>query len=284
MTKAEITRKLDEIIDFSGCERYIDTPVKRYSSGMRVRLGFAVAAHLDPDILVVDEVLAVGDAEFQKKAIGKMQDVSQGEGRTILFVSHNMTSIRRLCKNGVLLDNGLIKTTGKIEDVIDMYKRDYEDIPLTNYAQQEPNPKKEHQVIEMKLVNQNGDLIKPTLETTDEAYLYIKYHFKHKAVMHLTFIITTADDETILFNERTDYSDDYLHVEPGYYETIIKLPNPLLKPNTYYITANAFDRGTKVVEGIKNGISFEIIGTQMMRQISRPGNLYVPIEWDLKKL
>ena len=284
MTKSEITRKLDEIIDFSGCERYIDTPVKRYSSGMRVRLGFAVAAHLDPDILVVDEVLAVGDAEFQKKAIGKMQDVSQGGGRTVLFVSHNMASVRALCKNGVLLDNGLIKTTGKIEDVIDMYKRDYEDIPLTNYAQQEPNPKKEHQVIEMKLVNQNGDLIKPTLETTDEAYLYIKYHFKHKAVMHLTFIITTADDETILFNERTDYSDDYLHVEPGYYETIIKLPNPLLKPNTYYITANAFDRGTKVVEGIKNGISFEIIGTQMMRQISRPGNLYVPIEWDLKKL
>ena len=92
MTKSEITRKLDEIVDFSGCERYIDTPVKRYSSGMMVRLGFAVAAHLDPEILVVDEVLAVGDAEFQKKAIGKMQDVSRGEGRTVLFVSHNMGS------------------------------------------------------------------------------------------------------------------------------------------------------------------------------------------------
>ena len=121
MTKPEITRKLDEIVDFSGCERYIDTPVKRYSSGMMVRLGFAVAAHLDPEILVVDEVLAVGDAEFQKKAIGKMQDVSRGEGWTVLFVSHNMASVKKLCKLGVLLENGSIKTTGLINEVVDAY-------------------------------------------------------------------------------------------------------------------------------------------------------------------
>ena len=121
MTKQEITRKLDEIVDFSGCERYIDTPVKRYSSGMMVRLGFAVAAHLDPEILVVDEVLAVGDAEFQKKAIGKMQDISHGEGRTVLFVSHNMGAVRSLCHNGILMDNGSIKATGKINDVVDAY-------------------------------------------------------------------------------------------------------------------------------------------------------------------
>ena len=121
MSKQEISRKLDEIVDFSGCERYIDTPVKRYSSGMTVRLGFAVAAHLDPEILVVDEVLAVGDAEFQKKAIGKMQDVSRGEGRTVLFVSHNMASIQNLCKTGILLERGLIKTTGAVSDVINSY-------------------------------------------------------------------------------------------------------------------------------------------------------------------
>lgn len=121
MTKQEITRKLDEIIDFSGCERYIDTPVKRYSSGMMVRLGFAVAAHLDPEILVVDEVLAVGDAEFQKKAIGKMQDVSRGEGRTVLFVSHNMGSVQQLCNRGVLMDKGKIVQTGNVDDVINTY-------------------------------------------------------------------------------------------------------------------------------------------------------------------
>ena len=104
MSKAEIRRKMDAIVDFSGCERYIDTPVKRYSSGMLVRLGFAVAAHLDPEILVVDEVLAVGDAEFQKKAIGKMQEVNRGEGRTVLFVSHNMAAVRSLCHSGILLE------------------------------------------------------------------------------------------------------------------------------------------------------------------------------------
>lgn len=121
MSKSEVARKLDEIIDFSGCERYIDTPVKRYSSGMTVRLGFAVAAHLEPEILVVDEVLAVGDAEFQKKAIGKMQDVSRGEGRTVLFVSHNMASIRNLCHRGVVLENGSVFFDGDVNDAIDQY-------------------------------------------------------------------------------------------------------------------------------------------------------------------
>lgn len=121
MTKAEITKKLDGIVDFSGCERYIDTPVKRYSSGMTVRLGFAVAAFLEPEILVVDEVLAVGDAEFQKKAIGKMQDVSNTEGRTVLFVSHNMTSIQQLCQKGVLLNNGMVEKMGEVGDVVDYY-------------------------------------------------------------------------------------------------------------------------------------------------------------------
>lgn len=124
MTKPEITRKLDEIVDFSGCERYIDTPVKRYSSGMMVRLGFAVAAHLDPEILVVDEVLAVGDAEFQKKAIGKMQDVSRGEGRTVLFVSHNMAAVRNLCKKGVVLESGKMVFLGIVEEAIDNYLKE----------------------------------------------------------------------------------------------------------------------------------------------------------------
>ena len=123
MTKPEIDKKLDEIIDFSGCERYIDTPVKRYSSGMAVRLGFAVAAHLDPEILVVDEVLAVGDAEFQKKAIGKMQDVSKGEGRTVLFVSHNMTSIKALCSRGIILKNGRLVDDGEVDSVVTHYLR-----------------------------------------------------------------------------------------------------------------------------------------------------------------
>jgi lipopolysaccharide transport system ATP-binding protein len=121
MTKKEITSKIDEIIEFSGCERYIDTPVKRYSSGMTVRLAFAVAAFLEPEILVIDEVLAVGDAEFQKKAIGKMQDISKQGGRTVLFVSHNMAAIQKLCTKCILLQNGRFIMQGNTEDVINFY-------------------------------------------------------------------------------------------------------------------------------------------------------------------
>ena len=121
MSRAEISRKLDEIVDFAGVERYLDTPVKRYSSGMTVRLGFAVAAYLEPEILVVDEVLAVGDAEFQKKAIGKMQEVSQGGSRTVLFVSHNMASIRKLCQHCIILNNGSVYYEGDTEMAIEKY-------------------------------------------------------------------------------------------------------------------------------------------------------------------
>ena len=123
MTKKEIKRKFDEIVDFSGVERYIDTPVKRYSSGMYVRLAFAVAAHLESEILIVDEVLAVGDAEFQKKCLGKMNDVTKGEGRTILFVSHNLTAIKELCSSGILLDQGKCVFNGGIEEAVIEYQK-----------------------------------------------------------------------------------------------------------------------------------------------------------------
>ncbi|RYY08254.1 MAG: ABC transporter ATP-binding protein [Sphingobacteriaceae bacterium] len=122
MRKREIASKFDQIVDFAGVERYVDTPVKRYSSGMYVRLAFAVAAHLESEILIVDEVLAVGDAEFQKKCLGKMGEVSQGEGRTVLFVSHNMASVKQLCKRGIVLDKGSIGFNGPVEGAINFYK------------------------------------------------------------------------------------------------------------------------------------------------------------------
>lgn len=121
MNKVEIKSKLDEIIDFSGIGKYLDTPVKRYSSGMKVRLGFAVAAHLEPEILIVDEVLAVGDAEFQKRCIGKMNDVSKNQGRTVLFVSHNMASVMELCDRALLMQNGTVHSTGNVSDIIPLY-------------------------------------------------------------------------------------------------------------------------------------------------------------------
>lgn len=122
MTRAEINRKFDEIVDFSGVEKFLDTPVKRYSSGMYVRLAFAVAAHLEPEILVVDEVLAVGDAEFQKKCLGKMQDVA-GQGRTVLFVSHNMAAVQAMCKSGILMESGRVAHVGNTESALQAYFR-----------------------------------------------------------------------------------------------------------------------------------------------------------------
>ena len=139
MRKKEITRKLDEIIDFSGVERYIDTPVKRYSSGMYVRLAFAVAAHLESEILIVDEVLAVGDAEFQKKCLGKMGDISKGEGRTVLFVSHNMAAVKNLCTKGILLENGKVSFQGQVDKSISEYLKVYN---VTNSKSFESGPLK----------------------------------------------------------------------------------------------------------------------------------------------
>lgn len=180
MTKSEISSKIDEIIDFSGCLRYVDTPVKRYSSGMRVRLAFAVAAFLEPDILVVDEVLAVGDAEFQKKAIGKMQDISNSDGRTVLFVSHNMESMARLCKRGILLNNGEIDFSGNIDDVIEHYLRNNLDFKNT-YT--EENLDANCYVKTVSLVNNKG-------EATN--------NFKFNEKINLNFDV---------YNEQTDNKD-----------------------------------------------------------------------------
>jgi ABC-type polysaccharide/polyol phosphate transport system ATPase subunit len=179
MTKTEISRKLDEIIDFSGCERYIDTPVKRYSSGMTVRLGFAVAAFLEPEILVVDEVLAVGDAEFQKKAIGKMKDVSSGEGRTVLFVSHNMASIRQLCRSGILLENGLVTYTGTATDTVAHYLSGFGDTmcyhaDITMEHREFANTTREIELLTVSMTNDGDDYA-----TNQPLDFYVRM-YKHK--------------------------------------------------------------------------------------------------------
>ena len=159
MTKKEIASKIDEIIEFSGCERYIDTPVKRYSSGMTVRLAFAVAAFLEPEILVIDEVLAVGDAEFQKKAIGKMQDISSGEGRTVLFVSHNMAAVQSLCTRGVVLENGYSVFSGDTSAAIDYYINQHNKKVYVNpVVRQISNKIHGPTVLQCSLKNEQGEI------------------------------------------------------------------------------------------------------------------------------
>ncbi len=187
MTKQEINRKLDEIIDFSGCERYIDTPTKRYSSGMMVRLGFSVAAHLEPEILVVDEVLAVGDAEFQKKAIGKMQDVSRGEGRTVLFVSHNMAAVKSLCKRGIILQNGMLVDSGDVDTIVSHYLKG--DGNIENHkVWNTPEVKKEgFELLEIGVRKVDGDY-GDVMRVDQEIEMLIRYRLKEPyKQFHLTF-------------------------------------------------------------------------------------------------
>ena len=237
MSKQEINRKLDEIVDFSGCERYIDTPVKRYSSGMMVRLGFAVAAHLDPEILVVDEVLAVGDAEFQKKAIGKMKDVSKGEGRTVLFVSHNMTSVKQLCKNGILLENGKVAYSGTAEETIDKYLAvNFEEvnIPLLLRKDRQGNGKIRFSNVLFK--NINGDVVNSAFVGT---YLKIEVHFQindptidfSKAILACN--LTDSYGTLITAWVSDELQHDFSTLKDG--EFSLEIPMLNVRPQTYNV-------------------------------------------------
>ena len=252
MTKQEIGRKLDEIIDFSGCERYIDTPVKRYSSGMTVRLGFAIAAHLEPEILVVDEVLAVGDAEFQKKAIGKMQDVSKGGGRTVLFVSHNMGSVRRLCSRGILLENGSVRFQGNINDTINEYLSD--------------------QIIQSRFTGFDGD--------EDALFLrnaYVKpsegdtfYNSKPIEIQFEVGVRKNIGSLVIGFNlyssyqyplARADYNDidGRKTLEPGDYIFTFTIPPYTLSNGDYRVVFDIAEKNVKCYTGEQSNLSFTVV-------------------------
>ena len=214
MTKAEITRKLDEIVDFAGVEKYLDTPVKRYSSGMIVRLGFAIAAHLDPEILVVDEVLAVGDAEFQKKAIGKMHDVANGEGRTVLFVSHNMAAVKSLCKKGVVMKNGGIEYTGDIESSIAHY--------LNAYASKSDNSilsniKWIKNTLHINKIEINGTSDSYSVIASDQKTLdvLIEGHTDEKMTYDIMLLLKSKEGIPMAMFSKGHYMGDICHLEPG---------------------------------------------------------------------
>ena len=175
MRRHEITRKFDEIVNFSGVEKYIDTPVKRYSSGMYVRLAFAVAAHLESEILIVDEVLAVGDSEFQKKCLGKMGDISKGDGRTVLFVSHNMGAIQSLCSKGIVLENGIVKYDGSVSKALDSYIIS----GTTSSNSYKAKSIERNSIQEISLFNTNFDLSN-NFRFDDEINLNIKFKLENR--------------------------------------------------------------------------------------------------------
>lgn len=223
MTKTEITRKLDEIVNFAGVERYLDTPVKRYSSGMTVRLGFAVAAFLEPEILVVDEVLTVGDAEFQKKAIGKMNDVAHEGGRTVLFVSHNMAAVRSLCTRGVVLQNGMQVFDGTANDAVNHYTEtnisDLKDYIVISNKNRRTALAKELEYIDIRMLNDVHNV-----SNTEPLVFEMSFRRNVKSIKECQFGILSRNNSDAL--EWTCYSPVVQLVEnKNEYKVRVKIPN-----------------------------------------------------------
>jgi lipopolysaccharide transport system ATP-binding protein len=279
MSKKEIASKFDEIVDFAGCVNYIETPVKRYSSGMYVRLAFAVAAHLEPDILVVDEVLAVGDAEFQKKAIGKMQDVSKQSGRTVLFVSHNMDSIRKLCNKTAVMQNGTIDYFGDTNEAISHYLHSGKtnDVNLTfeDYIKGE---------LQLLSINVDNPVI-----TNKEVKINVKYKLLEN-LKNLRVVINIYNDEGILILSSSDFEsyNDERHRVIGVYESVCVLPSNLMNVGDYNVSVSIDIPKIKAFF-VDESVSFslkELYKNQLGVSLSgKPrGVIHPSLEWIVTKL
>jgi lipopolysaccharide transport system ATP-binding protein len=275
MTKKEIASKIDEIIAFSGCERYIDTPTKRYSSGMTVRLAFAVAAFLEPEILVVDEVLAVGDAEFQKKAIGKMQDISREGGRTVLFVSHNMAAVKSLCTKGIVMQNGKIAEMGDIDKCLDFYNNNIESELTSSY--------KGNGIVKSIFIENDNVFWDTSLnllvDFNSEVYiedLVLGVVIKNK--MDIPLVGINNKHYNCKLNEQTirqgkiDFQISDLNLFPGEYKVDVFVGD-----------------GYRDIEKITDQIMFKVISEDknVVNQYKIPSNLnnvyYKKVQWRLKK-
>lgn len=265
MTKTEIRKKFDDIVEFSGVERYIDTPVKRYSSGMTVRLGFAIAANLEPEILVVDEVLAVGDAEFQKKAIGKMQEVSKGQGRTVLFVSHNMASILNLCNSCVLLSNGQIIKSGEPSEVINYYlkaasyenlNRDYGVFDLTDRK----NPYRSELIIRKVSLKDSNGLLTEKFQIGEGILIEINVSGFNKYPNALIGVIFKSPEGQWITSLNTGMVKPKIPEKRFEQEIImLRIPKLLLTENIYTLDISVTIQGVGRLDYVENLITIDIV-------------------------
>lgn len=288
MKKKEIDNKFDEIAHFSDISRFLDTPVKRYSSGMRVRLGFAIAAHLEPEILVIDEVLAVGDAAFQAKCLGKMHDVAN-EGRTILFVSHQMDMIRALCDRCILLNEGKVLTSGKPESVIDYYINSVKNQTNSVSFELEEDKSLSIQIVSGRIFGKN-DEIKDRFDVFEPITIEIEYVVhQHKDGSMVNFELK-RNNTTLFFSFDTDKEAVKLeNRENGKYFSRIKLPSPLLKPGHYTVTPGTGIANSQKIQHLEDIIRFDV---ELLSQPSsfvsyakkRPGMIAVPLYWDTHKV
>jgi lipopolysaccharide transport system ATP-binding protein len=277
MRRDEIKRKFDEIVAFSGVERYIDTPVKRYSSGMYVRLAFAVAAHLESEILIVDEVLAVGDAEFQKKCLGKMGEVSKGEGRTVLFVSHNMAAVKSLCNKGIVLDRGSVIFTGESQPAIDYYLANnmkLMDHSLEHRTDRLGNGKLK--VVGIDYLNEKGDVVS---EVISGHYVKIRLNLQNNGFVNYEklFVGIAIDDN--YENRVVSFLSDEMNANfTNAGESIeLVIPNLNLRAATYHLTVQLSNDSTKkedFLDVVEKATDLTVLQGDFWQtgKINRPGN------------
>jgi lipopolysaccharide transport system ATP-binding protein len=281
MRKAEINRKFDEIVAFSEIEKFLDTPVKRYSSGMYVRLAFAVAAHLEPEILIIDEVLAVGDHAFQKKCLGKMQDVANSDGRTVLFVSHNMGALAQLCQRGVLLEQGRVTTVGPVRDVIQGYLRSSLD-HNTAQARFPADPTKPAQFHSAEILHDDGGLASD-FSCDETVTIRLCYEVRNPvAETFLTFYLQNLEGTRVLFSDIRDTDPSASErLSAGLHAFEIKLPPRLLASTTYLLTVGSASKYSGVLDHEHNCCEFTLRDLSTQDQ-SRIGVLGIRLPWEHK--
>jgi len=281
MRKKEIQSKLDEIVDFAGVAKYLDTPTKRYSSGMTVRLGFAVAAFLEPEILVVDEVLAVGDAEFQKKAVGKMQDVSKEHGRTVLFVSHNMTSVRNLCQKALVLNNGEADFLGEAGTAIDHYLENrYTEKSLNKSWSEDSSPGNDRIKIEaIEVSPEQGNVI------NIDSGLEIKYRIKNFSEnINLGTTLELINREEVVVFHRGIVLSSNKDSKKGRYEISVKIPPHLLNANTYRVQIMFGENQKYLIYKTDDILNFDVENTMTGQGANLqivPGVIRPELKWEV---
>ncbi len=279
MRKAEISRKFDEIVAFSEVEKFLDTPVKRYSSGMYVRLAFAVAAHLEPEILIIDEVLAVGDQAFQKKCLGKMQDVATSDGRTVLFVSHNVGALAQLCQRGVLLEQGRVSMIGPVRDVIQTYLRSSLN---TNTAQARfsNDPTKAAQFISAEILHGDGGLASD-FSCDEIVTIRLCYEVRNPiAETFLTLYLQNLEGTRVLFSDIRDADPSACErLCAGLHTFEIKIPPRLLAPTTYLLTVGSANKYSGILDHEHNCCEFTLRDLSTQDQ-SRGGVLGIKLPWE----
>lgn len=287
MRKAEIDKKFDEIVAFAEIEKFIDTPVKRYSSGMYVRLAFAVAAHLDPEILIVDEVLAVGDANFQKKCLGKMNEVSKA-GRTVLFVSHNMTAVGDLCNKGILLQNGMVKAIDKIDKIITKYISEKNITSSAEIIFEQINDKVGLARIWITdLNNKVQDVFKMSEKIKINICIRVKEPIQN---VDLSIWMRDSAENTIFFSSVSDIEKHCISFSKGEYVCSVVIPNDFLLPDKYFLLVKLHEPNIRTVDYSKDQVSFLIEQTSKKNIYqyddgirNKYGYVAVDFPWDIHK-